>query len=94
MKWALKIAHLSKKWAGFIESPWIRFIFDITQPLFNMKFRNELSKLLTWAKVSSYDFFHFWPHFIANPWKRSILISQPIWNKELRNGLQNDSIEL
>ena len=31
--------------------------FDTSQPIFNMKFKNELSKLLTWAKSELVKFF-------------------------------------
>ena len=46
-------------------------------------------------KVSSYNFFHFWPHFIDCPWKRSILIyHNHIQYENFKMSSQIGSIEL
>ena len=48
--------------------------FDTSQPIFNMKFKYELSKRLTWTKSELVQFLYFSSHFIECPWKPSILI--------------------
>ena len=95
LKWALKMAHLSKKGA--------RTIFSTSQPILLKVHENYLFwnitiniwyEILKWAlktarlsqKLTRMILFNFWPPLIDSPWKQSTLIyynQYRIWNFEI-----------
>ena len=105
-KWALKMAHLSKKWARTIFSTSEHILLRVQEnDLFWYITINIQYEILKWdlkrAHLSQkwgrtiFSTKNFWPHFIASPWKRYILIYHNHIQYEIfKTSSQIGSIEL
>ena len=99
LTYCLNVSLMVQKWTATIfstsDSPWKRSILISHNQYLNWNFKMSSQNGSPERKVSSYNFFHFWPHFIVSPWKRSILICHNqhlLWN--LKMSSQNGSREL